>query len=219
MIDAKKSLVRHQLAYLGALLALVTALGLPVNAWTQANEVQATQNPAAVVGQNETAATAQARVDQIFADAQEMDVAGQRCLPARRIRSVDVLDSRTLVFDMGRDENYLVRLQRECFGLRRDTPISYELHGSQFCKHDGFRALERWGINQFVPGPRCFVPAFIPVNDEERELAKARVKADRKAKISARKAEKAARREAKKAAKAAAKRQRQDAGEQLADNA
>ncbi len=219
MIEAKKSLARHQLACLAALLGLVTVLGLPVNAWTLANEAQTTQDPAAVGGQDEAAPTAQTRVDQIFADAQEVDVAGQRCLPARRIRSVDVLDSRTLVFDMGRDENYLVRLKRECFGLRRDTPISYELHGSQFCKHDGFRALERWGINQFVSGPKCFVPAFIPVNDEERELAKARVRADRKAKIAARKAEKAARREAKKAAQAAAKLQRQNAAEQLADNA
>ena len=129
-------------------------------------------------------------------------VEGQRCLPARRIRGVNVLDNRTLVFDLGRDENYLVRLKRQCFGLRKNTPISYEVHGSQFCKHDGFRALETWSIGQFVPGPRCSIPIFIPVTDLEKGLVRARVKADQEARVAERKAEKAARRAAKEAAKA-----------------
>jgi hypothetical protein len=142
-------------------------------------------------------------VDSIFSDSSDAMVEGQRCLPARRIRGVNVLDNRTLVFDLGRDENYLVRLKRQCFGLRKNTPISYEVHGSQFCKHDGFRALETWSIGEFVPGPRCSIPSFIPVTDLEKGLVRARVKADQEAKVAERKAERAARRAAKEAAKAA----------------
>ena len=44
----------------------------------------------------------QERVEAIFADdADVAELGSDRCLPARRIRDVDVLDRRTLVFDMG----------------------------------------------------------------------------------------------------------------------
>ena len=80
------------------------------------------------------------RVDAIFADDAEMAELGtDRCLPALRIRDVDLLDQRSLLFDMGRNNNYLVRLKRQCFGLRRNTPISYEIHGGRLCRLDAIR--------------------------------------------------------------------------------
>ena len=184
------------------ILALVTALAVPLTSWAETNS--ATQGQEATQPSTQELATLQAlaRVNSIFSDSSDAMVEGQRCLPARRIRGVNVLDNRTLVFDLGRDENYLVRLKRQCFGLRKNTPISYEVHGSQFCKHDGFRALETWSIGQFVPGPRCSIPSFIPVTDLEKGLVRARVKADQEAKVAERKAERAARRAAKEAAKA-----------------
>lgn len=185
------------------ILALVAALAVPLTSWAETNS--ATQGQEATQSSTQELATlqAQSRVDSIFSDSSDAMVEGQRCLPARRIRGVNVLDNRTLVFDLGRDENYLVRLKRQCFGLRKNTPISYEVHGSQFCKHDGFRALETWSIGQFVPGPRCSIPSFIPVTDLEKGLVRAQVKADQEAREAERKAEKAARRAAKEAAKAA----------------
>ena len=184
------------------ILALVTALAVPLTSWAETNS--ATQGQEATQPSTQELATLQAlaRVNSIFSDSSDAMVEGQRCLPARRIRGVNVLDNRTLVFDLGRDENYLVRLKRQCFGLRKNTTISYEVHGSQFCKHDGFRALETWSIGQFVPGPRCSIPSFIPVTDLEKGLVRARVKADQEARVAERKAEKAARRAAKEAAKA-----------------
>lgn len=184
------------------ILALVTALAVPLTSWAETNS--ATQGQEATQPSTQELATLQAlaRVNSIFSDSSDAMVEGQRCLPARRIRGVNVLDNRTLVFDLGRDENYLVRLKRQCFGLRKNTPISYEVHGSQFCKHDGFRALETWSIGEFVPGPRCSIPSFIPVTDLEKGLVRARVKADQEAKVAERKAERAARRAAKEAAKA-----------------
>ena len=144
---------------------------------------------------------AQAKVAAIFADSGP-DIEGQRCLPSRRIRSVDVLDNRTLVFELTRDTHYLVRLKHSCFGLRRDTPISYDIHGSQFCSLDGFRALERWSLDQLVPGPRCSIPSFIPVTEAELALVEDRLDADRAARAEARKAKKAARKAEREAARA-----------------
>lgn len=151
--------------------------------------------------QETLAQAAQAKVAAIFSDSGP-DIEGQRCLPSRRIRSVDVLDSRTLVFELTRDNHYLVRLKHRCFGLRRDTPISYEIHGSQFCGLDGFRALERWSLDQLVPGPRCSIPSFIPVTEAELALVEDRLDADRAAQAEARKAKKAARKAEREAARA-----------------
>jgi hypothetical protein len=154
-----------------------------------------------VASQEALAQAAQAKVAAIFSDSGP-DIEGQRCLPSRRIRSVDVLDSRTLVFELTRDNHYLVRLKHRCFGLRRDTPISYEIHGSQFCSLDGFRALERWSLDQLVPGPRCSIPTFIPVTETELALVEDRLDADRAAQAEARKAKKAARKAEREAARA-----------------
>ena len=154
-----------------------------------------------VASQEALTQAAQAKVAAIFADSGP-DIEGQRCLPSRRIRSVDVLDNRTLVFELTRDTHYLVRLKHSCFGLRRDTPISYEIHGSQFCSLDGFRALERWSLDQLVPGPRCSIPSFIPVTETELALVEDRLDADRAARAEARKAKKAARKAEREAARA-----------------
>ena len=140
------------------------------------------------------------RVEAIFADGADMvEIGSERCLPARRIRGVDVLDNRTVVFDMGRKDNYLVRLKHQCFGLRRDSAISYEMHGGRLCRLDGFRSIETWGLNRFVPGPRCSIPAFIKLSEAELELVEAKVLAAKAARIAQRNAKKAARRAAKEA--------------------
>jgi len=149
---------------------------------------------------SEEAVVAQQRVSTILSDdANAPKIQGEQCLPARRIRSVDVLDSRTLVFDLGRDRNYLVRLERQCFGLRRNTPISYEITGNRLCRLDGIRALEHWGHNRLVPGPRCAIPSFIAINAVEREMVEDRIAADKAAKVAQHKADKAARKAAKRA--------------------
>ena len=149
---------------------------------------------------SEEAVVAQQRVSTILSDdANAPKIQGEQCLPARRIRSVDVLDSRTLVFDLGRDRNYLVRLERQCFGLRRNTPISYEITGNRLCRLDGIRALEHWGHNRLVPGPRCAIPSFIAINAVEREMVEDRIAADKAAKVAQHKADKEARKAAKRA--------------------
>ena len=138
------------------------------------------------------------RVEAIFTDGADMvEIGSERCLPARRIRGVDVLDNRTVVFDMGRKDNYLVRLKHQCFGLRRDSAISYEMHGGRLCRLDGFRTIETWGLNRFLPGPRCAIPAFIKLSEAELELVQAMVLAEKAARVAQRNAKKAARRAAK----------------------
>ena len=178
---------------IGSLALFMSTNGLADSPDTQPGETSGTS----MLMSAEQQATQQ-RVDAIFADdADVAELGSDRCLPARRIRDVDVLDRRTLVFDMGRKDNYLVRLKRQCFGLRRNTPISYEIHGGRLCRLDGIRALENWGFNRFVQGPRCTIPSFIKVSEAELELVEARIDAARASRTAQRDADKAARRAAK----------------------
>ena len=178
---------------IGSLALFMSMNGLADSPDTQPGETSGTS----MLMSAEQQATQQ-RVDAIFADdADVAELGSDRCLPARRIRDVDVLDRRTLVFDMGRKDNYLVRLKRQCFGLRRNTPISYEIHGGRLCRLDGIRALENWGFNRFVQGPRCTIPSFIKVSEAELELVEARIDAERASRTAQRDADKAARRAAK----------------------
>ena len=198
------------------------ALSFAANTHADTPNAQATQAPmtaapettapevAAPVAADQQAA--EQRVEAIFADGADMaELGSERCLPARRIRGVDVLDNRTVVFDMGRQDNYLVRLKHQCFGLRPDAAISYEIYGGRLCRLDGFRSLETWGLNRLVPGPRCSIPAFIKVSDAELELVEAKVNAVKAARIAQRDAEKAARRAAKDAREQARKQAREQA--------
>ena len=181
---------------------LAGGLAISVAANTLADTPDAQASEAAMPTESVSAEqqAAEQRVEAIFADSADMAVLGSdRCLPSRRIRGVDVLDNQTVVFDMGRKDNYLVRFKRQCFGLRRDSAISYEIHGGRLCRLDGIRSLEHWGINRLVPGPRCSIPAFIKVSEAELELVEAKVDAARAARIAQRDAQKAARRAAKEA--------------------
>ena len=83
------------------------------------------------------------------------------------------------------------------FGLRRNTPISYEITGNRLCRLDGIRALEHWGLDRLVPGPRCAIPSFIAISDVERSVVEDRIAADQAAKVAQHKADKAARKAAK----------------------
>ena len=182
------------------LLAGGLAISVAANTLADTPDAQASEAamPTASVSAEQQAA--EQRVEAIFADSADIAVLGSdRCLPSRRIRGVDVLDNQTVVFDMGRKDNYLVRFKRQCFGLRRDSAISYEIHGGRLCRLDGIRSLEHWGINRLVPGPRCSIPAFIKVSEAELELVEAKVDAARAARIAQRDAQKAARRAAKEA--------------------
>ncbi len=183
---------------IGSLALFMNMNGLADSPGTQPGETSGTS----MLMSAEQQATQQ-RVDAIFADdADVAELGSDRCLPARRIRDVDVLDRRTVLFDMGRRDNYRVRLKRQCFGLRRNTPISYEIHGGRFCRLDGIRALKSWGFSRFVQGTRCTIPSFIKVSEAELELVGARIDAARASLTAQRDADKAARRAAREQADA-----------------
>ena len=89
-------------------------------------EPQSSKEIGATKGVSVEQQAADQRVDAIFADDADITELGiDRCLSVRRKRDVDALDQRTLLFDMGLNNSYMVRLVPQSIGLRPDTPTSY----------------------------------------------------------------------------------------------
>ena len=92
----------------------------------------------------------------------------QRCLPIHRIREVDALDERHVVFRMSRKTYYLVQFPHRCPGLRRNDPVAYEtLNGMSVCSHDAIRGTFRFGPGDSRLGPPCSIPGFQEITVEQ----------------------------------------------------
>ena len=92
----------------------------------------------------------------------------ERCLPIHRIREVDALDDRHVVFRMSRKKYYLVQLPHRCPGLRRNDPVAYEtINGMSVCSLDAIRGTFRFGPGDSRLGPPCSIPGFQEVTVEQ----------------------------------------------------
>ncbi len=95
----------------------------------------------------------------------------KRCLSTHRIRDVDALDDRHVVFRMNRKALYLVQFPHRCPGLRRNGPVAYEtLNGMSVCAHDAIRGTFQYGVGDARLGPPCAIPGFQEITVEQLSL-------------------------------------------------
>ncbi|MCY4214785.1 MAG: DUF6491 family protein [Gammaproteobacteria bacterium] len=95
----------------------------------------------------------------------------KRCLSTHRIRDVDALDDRHVVFRMNRKALYLVQFPHRCPGLRRNGPVAYEtLNGMSVCTHDAIRGTFQYGAGDARLGPPCAIPGFQEITVEQLSL-------------------------------------------------
>jgi hypothetical protein len=133
--------------------------------------------------QGETQQKTPLTVDEILQrdPTQEDYIDTPRCIRARQIRDLDVIDDQHIVFEVARNEYYLVRFERRCPGLRRGSPVIYEPGGSgQLCVLDGIRATYDNGLGNITPGMRCAIPKFESVSKEQVVLLKDALKVERR---------------------------------------
>ena len=64
-----------------------------------------------------------------------------RCLATYTYNSVEILDSRHVVFKGPGGRYWLNRLRNRCLGLRRNDTLKFELRTSQICDLDTFEAI------------------------------------------------------------------------------
>jgi hypothetical protein len=100
-------------------------------------------------------------------DAVEDD--SKRCLNARSIRGIDVIDDNYVVFEIQGRRLYLNALPKSCVGLSRDRRFSYDTYTRSLCARDKIRILKEAG-NGFYEGKACSLGRFQPISVEDLQL-------------------------------------------------
>ncbi len=119
-------------------------------------------------------------VEEILTTPADDYVKTERCIRTTRIRDVDILDDKTLTFEVGRDKFYLVQLKRRCPMLRPTSTIAYEPRtGRSLCALDSFHAISGGGFSRQT-GPACQITGFQPVTREQVMVLKEELKRERK---------------------------------------
>ena len=108
----------------------------------------------------------QAAAERDLAKALEGRVAGkpQDCISASFAGGPQIIDNNTVLYREGR-RLWVNDLRGSCPGLDDDDILIVEIHGSQICRNDKFRANERGSV---VPGPYCLFGQFTPYEKAKR---------------------------------------------------
>lgn len=96
---------------------------------------------------------------------QERDMSAVQCLRVVDIRSIDIVDSDTLIFRMRNGDVYQNDLPHRCPGLRRNDTLMYRTSVGRLCNVDIVTVLDDWGFG-FHPGASCGLGMFHPITDE-----------------------------------------------------
>ena len=91
----------------------------------------------------------------------------ENCIQHRQIRNTRIRDRRTIDFHMTGGRMYRNTLPHSCAGLSRDDAFSYRTSISTLCSSDIITVLEQ-PISSSIPGPRCGLGDFVPIELPER---------------------------------------------------
>ena len=107
-------------------------------------------------------------VAEILAGPDESDYsATERCIVSGRIDRTEVLSDRFVVFHLRGGKKYVVQFKRRCPGLRRNGLTRIERRSSHICANDTIQGLYGIGLDDGTWGPRCILPRFEPVTEEQ----------------------------------------------------
>ena len=91
----------------------------------------------------------------------------RRCIVSGRIDRTEVLSDRFVVFHLRGGKKYVVQFKRRCPGLRRNGVTRIERRSSQICANDTIQGRFGIGFDDGAWGPRCTIPKFEPVTEEQ----------------------------------------------------
>ena len=122
----------------------------------------------------------EAVIAEILAGPDETDYGeSERCIISSRIDHTEVLSDRFIVFHMRGGEKYVVQFERRCPGLRRNGLTRFERRSVRICASDTVQGL--YGMSPDIGswGPRCILPEFEPVTEEQITFIEEALKARR----------------------------------------
>jgi len=104
----------------------------------------------------------------------------RRCIRAGLIKKIEALDDKHVVFRLGRDEYYLVALERGCATLNRNSTIGYDSDGSRVCALDSIHPLNGFGRGGVSASISCQIPGFQAITEQQLALLRDTLRGKRK---------------------------------------
>lgn len=99
---------------------------------------------------------------------EERNMDSEHCVRISNIESIEIVNDRTLVFEMRAGSSYRNDLPRSCPGLDDNDTLMYRSSVGQLCNIDIVTVLDDWGFG-FSPGVSCSLGMFHPVTEQTAE--------------------------------------------------
>lgn len=99
---------------------------------------------------------------------EERNMDSTHCVRINNIDNIDIINDRTLVFEMRTGSSYRNDLPRSCPGLDDNDTLMYRSSVGQLCSIDIVTVLDDWGFG-FAPGVSCGLGMFHPINEQTAE--------------------------------------------------
>ncbi len=104
------------------------------------------------------------------------DIVPEDCIVSRSIKDTDIVDDKTILFNMRGGKIYRNNLDHKCRGLKREESFMYETKTGRLCDIDVIKVLDDFsgvttnGIRPQIVGPSCFLGKFYPISKEAAEI-------------------------------------------------
>ena len=99
-----------------------------------------------------------------------------KCIISAKIERTEPLNDRYIVFHLTGDQLWLAQLKMRCPGMSATAQLSFEKDQHRLCAWDSVRVVNSDGIGGFRLGPRCNLPKFEPVSQEQVAMLKEHIR-------------------------------------------
>jgi hypothetical protein len=107
---------------------------------------------------------------------------GERCISTNLYDSVEVLDTRHVLFKGRGNRLWVNTLRNTCVGLRKRDVLQFDIRGSQICNLDTFTAMSNAFFGWQRTSATCSLGDFSPVTAEQVAMIEAALDTKKKKK-------------------------------------
>ncbi len=99
-----------------------------------------------------------------------------KCISSAKIYRTEPLNDRYIVFHVNGNQLLLAQFKMRCPGMTSSSQLSFEKDEHRLCAWDSVRVVNEDGIGGFRLGPRCNLPKFEPVSQEQVDMLKEHIR-------------------------------------------
>jgi len=104
-----------------------------------------------------------------------------KCLQSENIERTEPLNDQYIVFHLRGEQTWIAQMRGRCPGLGPNAKLVFEKDSPRICEWDSVRVVYDNGLGNGVTfGPRCNLPKFEPVSEQQVTMLKEAIVSARK---------------------------------------